>query len=58
MTRALLNRIAKLEDRSGAAAVPAVVLMPGQAPPAGWTGPVIRVQVVDGSRPSKGETHV
>ena len=50
MTRALLNRIAKLEDRSGAAAVPAKVLMPGQEPPAGWTGPVVQVQVVDGRR--------
>ena len=58
MSRALLNRIRALEDRSGAQAVPGVVLFPGQDPPAGWAGPVIRVQVVDGSRPSEGESHV
>ncbi len=52
MTRALLNRIRALEDRSGAAAVPGVVLFPGQEPPAGWIGPVVRVQVVDSSKPS------
>lgn len=52
MSRALLNRIRALEDRSGAQAVPGVVLMPGQEPPAGWGGPVIRVQVMDCSKPA------
>lgn len=50
--RALQARLSRLEDRSGAQASAGVVLFPGQEPPAGWAGPVIRVQVVDGSRPS------
>ena len=50
MTRAMLNRIRALEDRSGAQAVPGVVLLPGQEPPAWWTGPVVRVAVVDGRK--------
>lgn len=52
MSRALLNRIRALEDRRGEVAVPGVVLFPGQEPPAGWTGPVIRVQVIDQRMPS------
>ena len=49
MTRAMLSRIIKLEDRSGAAAVPVRVAIhwPGQPVP---EGAGIVVEVVDGRK--------
>lgn len=53
MNRVLLRRVVKLEERAdaGKPPAPALVLFPGEEPPKGFTGPVVRIQVIDGRKP-------
>ena len=52
MRRTLERRFEKLTQRAedGRPAAPWLVLFPGQEPPEGHTGPVVRVQVIDGRK--------
>ena len=53
MSRAMLHRLQRLEERIEDSKPPerGIVCMPGQEVPAGFTGPVVRVVVVDGRKP-------
>lgn len=52
MSRVLLRRVIKLEQRAddGKPPVPALILFPGQEQPEGFTGPLVRIQIIDGRK--------
>ena len=53
MSRAMFRRVLRLEQCIEDSKPPerGIVCMPGQEPPEGFTGPVVRIVVVDGRRP-------
>lgn len=53
MSRVLLRRVVKLEQLAddGKPPVPALILFPGQEPPEGFAGPLVRIRVIDGRKP-------
>ena len=53
MSRAMFRRVQRLEDAIEDSKPPerGIVCMPGQEPPEGFRGPVVRVVVFDGRKP-------
>jgi len=53
MSRAMFHRMQRLEEsiKDGKLPERGIVCMPGQEPPEGFTGPVVRIVVFDGRKP-------